>query len=72
MQNNKVDMDKICKGCMEYERYIEDSTQYGECEGYARKHVNCPCQNCLIKMMCDNVCDKYKDEWEVFYNAGYH
>lgn len=39
MHNNKIDMDNICKGCTEYERYIKDPARYGKCEGYTRKHV---------------------------------
>ncbi len=68
---NNINMDKICKGCTDYELYIENPGVYNKCEGYIRKHINCPCQNCLIKMMCDTVCNKFKEEWEIFYNAGY-
>ena len=68
---NNIDMDKICKGCKEYERHIENPERYIECEGYTRKHTNCPCQNCLVKVMCDDVCDKYKKKWGIFYDAGY-
>ncbi len=61
-----TDMDKICTGCLMYEQYIEDSENYHECEGYMKKHVDCPCQNCLVKVMCDDVCDKYKEKWGIF------
>lgn len=71
MQNNKVDMDKICKGCREYERYIEDPKKFHKCEGYIKKHIDCPCQNCLIKTMCDDVCEEYKKEWEIYFNSYY-
>lgn len=59
-------MDNICKGCKEHERHVEKPEEHNECEGYKRKHVNCPCQCCLVKPICDDVCDKYKNEWEVF------
>jgi len=63
---DKTDMDKLCSGCLMYELHIEKPEHYHECEGYIEKHVNCPCQNCLVKAMCDDVCDKYKKEWGIF------
>ncbi len=62
-----VDMVKMCKGCTTYERHIEDSENYSQCEGHMKKHVDCPCQNCLIKVMCDDVCEEYREKWKTFY-----
>lgn len=61
-----TDIDKVCKGCLMYTQYIENPKDHHECEGYTQKHIKCPCQRCLVKMMCDDVCDEYKDEWGIF------
>jgi len=63
-----IDMDKICSGCLAYEQYIKNPKKYNQCVGYIKKRTDCPCQHCLIKVMCD-VCDEFKKEWEIFYNA---
>jgi len=59
------DMDKICSGCFTHERYIKEkfgtSTMfYSECRGYIKKDIDCPCQLCLVKIMCDSVCGELK------------
>ncbi len=47
---------KNCVGCR------------GECSSWARRHgQTCPCGICLIKMMCSEGCEVWK-EW--YYNAG--
>ena len=64
-------MDKICKGCLSHERVgniiaIESNPRlrYGECPGYVLKDTDCPCQHCLIKAMCDRVCEAFtKTPW---------
>lgn len=68
---NDIDMNKICSGCLMYNQYIEDPKHHHQCEGYIRKHIRCPCQRCLVKTMCDDVCDEYKEAWGFFYNGGY-
>lgn len=66
--------DKICEGCLSYERagtLITDRVLgmsaeecYGLCQGYSVKDVDCPCQHCLIKAMCNSVCDLLKErQW---------
>lgn len=59
-------MDEQCKGCLSYERAgkkIPNSSnlKYVMCRGYIAKDINCPCQNCLIKPMCDRVCKAFTE-----------
>jgi len=61
----ETDMDEICKGCLSYERIGKlmigySSIRYGECPGYNAKDIGCPCQHCLIKVMCDVVCGSFR------------
>lgn len=69
MNSHKVDMDKICDGCLTHERHKKERFGtsimfYGECSGYIRESIECPCQHCLVKGMCDSVCEKLrKTEW---------
>jgi hypothetical protein len=59
-------MDKICKGCLIYERHIKDPHTYRECNGRIFKDTKCPCQNCLIKMICDTPCELLIErEWHL-------
>jgi hypothetical protein len=61
-----TDMDDICKGCLTHERaglaLSKDRPKitYGECPGYNRVGIDCPCIICLIKMMCDKPCMSFK------------
>lgn len=50
------DMKKLCKGCLTYGRPNHD-----KCAGYKIKDITCPCINCLVKMMCVDSCDKYRN-----------
>lgn len=58
-----IDMDKMCSGCYEYECYIENPDTYSECVGHKQKHKKCPCRNCIVKSMCNEVCEEYKKVW---------
>jgi hypothetical protein len=71
MTNN--DMDKLCEGCCIHELRLEKSTIRLQCGGYISKDKNCPCQICLVKMMCVGICDKLrKRNWcgKVCYYKG--
>jgi hypothetical protein len=62
-------MDELYKGCLTYERHKEDPGLYHQCIGRLREDINCPCMTCLIKMMCDTICDKLRDkDW--WYKPG--
>ena len=62
----EINMDEICSGCLSHERVgepvssIKGGILYGECPGYIGKEIDCPCQHCLIKGMCDDVCEDVK------------
>jgi hypothetical protein len=60
MMPDTVDMDKVCEGCLTHERHIENPDSYEECRGYLMGDTECPCQHCLIKVMCITGCDKVK------------
>ncbi len=69
-----MDMDKVCKGCLSYERIgtkIVENPEilYGSCPGYNIGDINCPCQYCLVKGMCNNICeDLKKSRWFIINN----
>lgn len=43
-----------CKGC-----YLYENDKY--CTVRKSPHIiNCPCQNCIIKMICNRSCDKFE------------
>ncbi len=62
---NDVNMDEICKGCLSYERIgtkvANSGLIHGTCLGYMLGDVNCPCQHCLIKPMCNRVCKAFTE-----------
>lgn len=46
-----IDMDELCKGCTSYKKKcIKDLSD---------KPLNCPCGNCVVKVMCGEVCSLY-------------
>jgi hypothetical protein len=60
-------MDDMCKGCLTHERVGEKTpdryskyAKYAECHGYLDKDVDCICKDCLVKGMCDKVCEEYR------------
>lgn len=67
-------MDKLCEGCLTHERsnerVLSSSLTYGECPGYVNKDTNCPCQYCLIKMICDSPCGLFKKRFWVNMDKG--
>ena len=49
----------ICKGCDCYDDRIEIANT---CDAGVEPFIDtfeCPCLNCLIKMCCTNVCDRF-------------
>ena len=52
------EMNKLCKGCYTYEQYKKNPKYGVECAGYKIRDKNCPCMNCLIKVMCLKACDE--------------
>lgn len=69
--DGNTDMDKICSGCFTHERYIKERfgtsiVFYGECTGYIKKDIDCPCQLCLVKIMCNSACGELrKTRWYI-------
>jgi len=45
------DKERICEGCRDYD--INRDCSFGPC--YNGKI--CPCSTCLVKMICNSVCD---------------
>ena len=44
-----------CKGCLLYENNMYCGTRKSP------NRINCPCQNCIIKVMCNTGCQDYRD-----------
>jgi hypothetical protein len=66
-----IDMDKICSGCLVYERFIKNAKDADICVGYVIKDTGCPCQHCLIKPMCLTSCDELnKRRWPNLSDVG--
>lgn len=55
---NNSNMDETCNGCLTYERYIEDPELHIDCKAHTNT-TGCPCQHCLVKMVCENPCDEF-------------
>ena len=45
-----------CKGCLIYENYM-----YSCIIKTSPNRLNCPCPNCIVKVMCKIGCQDYKD-----------
>lgn len=59
-----TDMDKLCNGCILYEEHLKGLDNYITCLGYMIKDTECPCIDCLVKMMCTTTCEKLiKTSW---------
>ena len=59
-------MDEPCKGCLIYTGNPTDP-DVEICKGYLEKDMNCPCRYCLLKMMCGNPCESFKERpWTRF------
>lgn len=51
--------DSICKGCLTYETYIlNPSTKTACLIPHKKDGKACPCSTCLIKSVCQDVCDE--------------
>ena len=67
-----------CKGCASYEYFIHDDNEedeevskhfdVDECGMWVALSEDvitiCPCYDCLVKMTCDEICDKVKSVWK--------
>ena len=47
-----------CKGCRSYSPY-EETLCSAEVIQFISESKECPCLTCLIKMICENSCDKF-------------
>lgn len=48
-------IDNYCKGCFSY--FPEDKIQCAF--SFLNIDAQCPCTNCVVKVMCNNACTKY-------------
>jgi hypothetical protein len=56
----KIEIDKNCIGCLSLSRVPHDHK--AECQytnGGITSIPNCPCKECLIKMICDTTCENF-------------
>ncbi len=62
---SKHTRDSICPGCATYVkvgRIIRDTINAPQCViNPYHKRRTCPCSKCLIKMICEETCDKLED-----------
>jgi len=67
-----------CKGCLSY--YIPKdawNTSHRKIKGcgvripFISNSVKCPCMDCLLKMVCEEVCDKF-ERYNNMSNIRYH
>lgn len=64
-------MDELCEGCTTYERFIKKEGIYTSCDGYLIQDTECPCINCLIKIMCVDICEEFHErEKEIWRRMG--
>lgn len=54
-------MNRCCKGCASYIDH--------ECEIIDTNEGGCPCNDCLIKIMCGDGCDEYYEYYEKMYDG---
>ena len=51
-----------CEGCISYSFIGNDRIHPQLCNySYFNQDGKCPCTSCIVKVMCTDVCDKYKD-----------
>lgn len=52
----------ICKGCDIFPSYcgIRD----------AKEEYKCPCTNCIVKMICGEVCDEWANLYDTYNTEG--
>ncbi len=54
-----------CEGCsVENKCYEKGDT--GNLRVYYRNRIGkCPCKTCLVKMICDDICQDYRTAWNI-------
>ena len=60
MNIDKVKMirKKVCEGCVTYAKLNENNTCLMP---HMKNGIPCPCSQCLIKMVCNEVCAKLEE-----------
>lgn len=51
-------MEYKCEGCRVYGKNVKKCTIF--CIPHISKTQHCPCLNCLIKGICNRICDDFK------------
>ena len=67
-------MDKGCEGCSTNDQCAVQMAR--ECLEYGdSRFENCPCKKCVVKMICEEMCNKWEDitskAEEFLENMGY-
>ncbi len=56
----KSDPPEICRGCRTYEQILSAESIW--CTMHRHDHVDiCPCMECLVKGICSELCEDYKN-----------
>ena len=57
-------MNDECRGCTA----LNKEECVNGCEPHISKTEHCPCINCIVKVMCNSVCEKFIE----YTNSTYH
>ena len=63
---NKKELHKLCKGCRSYARITQGGKKvyHRSCmidNPVISSNDQCPCINCILKVMCGHICEEYID-----------
>lgn len=65
-------LDKECKGCNLSDIHKESCFTKPQYTDKNKKTYQCPCLNCLVKVMCTEICQDYQsfksDYWSTLHN----
>ncbi len=58
---------KYCDGCNTKGQCKELFKRAADKRRYSKSRMKCPCNMCVVKMVCEDPCDEYKEYWYVNY-----
>ncbi len=58
-------MKHTCKGCFVKDRCYKNYKLGSLRVYYENREGNCPCIKCLVKMVCDSICQDYRTAWNI-------
>ena len=55
LKMGRINISSECKGCSAFQK----GRCVNGCDSYISETERCPCLNCLIKIMCNKVCERF-------------